>query len=382
VCGPVLELPSAEQVVRFGRFEQALEEREITVDVITLSQPALRQKPERMHAAQCVASHVAGEYYRTVMLCGTLLRRLVCPLGILAICFWFPNAALCETPEKVTVCQLKADPPAYNQKLVEVAGFVTQGFEDFGIDDPTCPTWPYVWLEMGGKVRAGTMYCCGVSPARSRPEELEVEGITIPLVEDDHFREFDRLIHIPPDSMVQATILGRFFAGRKDRLVHPDTWGGYGHLGCCSLLAIQQILSVASHDRVDLDYRASAEQPTEREMSKCGELQDLLPRLPYAETMAAQKAAEESRNNRLFEDPRRVAAAFLSKTTGVEVSSLSGMREEGKAQGRVIYKWRQPQPRTTYVVVVSRPYWLTFYARDASRIAWVVIAAYRLPCKV
>jgi hypothetical protein len=35
--------------------------------------------------------------------------------------------------------------------------------------------------------------------------------------------------------------------------------------------------------------------------------------------------------------------------------------------------------RATYMVVVSRPYELSFYAK-ANRVAWVAIAAYRSSC--
>lgn len=38
-------------------------------------------------------------------------------------------------------------------------------------------------------------------------------------------------------------------------------WGGYGHMGCCSLLAIQEVKSVNPVDRDDLDYGASVDQP-------------------------------------------------------------------------------------------------------------------------
>jgi hypothetical protein len=50
----------------------------------------------------------------------------------------------------VTVCELKANPADYNHKLIEVIGFVSHGFEDFGLFDANCPSWPYVWLEYGG----------------------------------------------------------------------------------------------------------------------------------------------------------------------------------------------------------------------------------------
>jgi hypothetical protein len=207
-----------------------------------------------------------------------------------------------------------------------------------------------------------------------------VEDIEIPLVEDDTFREFDRLIHIPPDSMVHARIVGRFFAGRKDRLIHPDTWGGYGHMGCCSLLAIQQIESVDSRERDDLDYRASPDQPAEKE-AKCG-YQDLVPIEPYAENMSAQNRAEQNGQESAFKDPRGVAEDFLIKTAGIDRMAVTALKEERSAPGRVVYKLRHRVDKTTYIVVVSRPYWLSFYSRDSARVAWVVIAAYKIPCKV
>jgi hypothetical protein len=75
------------------------------------------------------------------------IRPIVVISGLL-ICF---SATLrCEEPVRVTVCELKANPADYNHKLIEVIGFVSHGFEDFGLFDANCPSWPYVWLEYGG----------------------------------------------------------------------------------------------------------------------------------------------------------------------------------------------------------------------------------------
>jgi len=116
-------------------------------------------------------------------------------------------------PLKISVCQLKNDPKAYNQKLVEVTGFVSHGFENFHIFDPACESWPDPWLEYGGTTASGTMYCCGVTAERSRPQPLVVEGITVELVDDARLKEFDKLIRSGTDSVVHTTIVGRFFAG-------------------------------------------------------------------------------------------------------------------------------------------------------------------------
>lgn len=80
----------------------------------------------------------------------------------------------------------------YDQRLVEVTGFVTRGFENFTLFDPACTSSHDVWLEYGGTADG----------RRAKPLTVE------------------------------------------------DTlWGGYGHLGCCSLLAIQQVLSVEPQQR-------------------------------------------------------------------------------------------------------------------------------------
>jgi hypothetical protein len=34
----------------------------------------------------------------------------------------------------------------------------------------------------------------------------------------------------------------------------------------------------------------------------------------------------------------------------------------------------------SYLVVVSRPYLVSFYAKDASKIAWIVVGAYESSC--
>jgi hypothetical protein len=147
-------------------------------------------------------------YKIAVMQC---LRSIIVISGLL-ICF---SATLrCDEPVRVAVCDLKANPAEYNHKLIEVSGFVSHGFEDFGLFDPSCPSWPYVWLEYGGTKKSGTIYCC-VSADRSRPKELAVEGIEVPLTTDEPFGAFDTLIHNPSDTVVRTTLIGRFLQAKK-----------------------------------------------------------------------------------------------------------------------------------------------------------------------
>lgn len=281
-------------------------------------------------------------------------------------------------PEKVTLCQLVKDRAAYNHKLIQVTGFVSHGFEDFTLSDPGCSSRFDIWLEYGGTAASGTMYCCGVTAERSRPKQLVVEHIPIRLVDDAQFREFDKLLQRRPDSVVHATIIGRFFAGEQSQYPNGPSWGGYGHMGCCSLLGIEQVVSVDPQDRDDLDYGASVDQPKLNEegcwtkyLNKDWTGSDLI---------HFQKKADEGERTWSFDDPRRVATGELSRITKRDEKALAGMKETRRAPGRMVYDWRAKAGRSRYMIVVSRPYPLAYYAKDPKRIAWVVTAAYEYGC--
>jgi hypothetical protein len=281
-----------------------------------------------------------------------------------------------DGPLKVSVCKLKADPGAYNHKLVEVTGFVSHGFEDFTLFDPECESWPDVWLEYGGMAKSGTMYCCGVTSARSRPEPLVVEGISVGLVEDERFKQFDKLIG--GDTVVRATMVGRFFSGEMTKAPNGTVWGGYGHFGCCSLLAIQQINSVEAHDSTDLDYGASTDQPN-IEKAGCGYtiLHEIANR---ALSIKAQQRADLGEQDWAFTDPARVATEGLAQLLKLRNPSAIKLTQTGQTRGRIIYWWRPQGQKARYMVVVSRPYLLSFYSKDPKRVAWVLIGAYETFC--
>jgi hypothetical protein len=49
-------------------------------------------------------------------------------------------------------------------------------------------------------------------------------------------------------------------------------------------------------------------------------------------------------------------------------------------QAHEVYEWQAHGNHKNYMAVVSRPYWLSFYARDSHRVAWVAVAAYESSC--
>ncbi|AIF45954.1 hypothetical protein [Dyella japonica] len=161
----------------------------------------------------------------------------------------FPTQGHAEAPVQVSVCQLLEDPGRYNHALVEVTGRAGHGFEDFSLTAGHCADSVHVsgiWLEYGGTHASGTMYCCGVTRIRTRPEALVVEGVTTRLRDDKVFQDFDQIIQKEPYARAQVTVVGRFFSGEPRQFPRGTVWAGYGHMGLFSLLVIEQVLAVSA----------------------------------------------------------------------------------------------------------------------------------------
>ena len=289
-----------------------------------------------------------------------------------------PTTAEPQGPEKVSVCQLKSDPAKYNHKLVEVTGFISHGFEDFGLFEPTCESKGSIWLDYGGTKASNTMYCCDVTPGHTRPQVATVENISIPLIDNDRFKELDGMIRTKYDLIMHATIVGRFYSGERVSYPGGVFWSGYGHMGCCMLLMIQQVLAVDPHDRNDLDYRSSPDQPDIKKVG-CG-YKDLISDETFGDVIKAQREAELSPRGWAFDNPLRVATEILAQETKIDSGLIKGIRQGRQSQGRIIFHWKPGKTNVSYMVVVSRPYVLSFYARDPKRVPWVPIAAYRIGC--
>lgn len=282
------------------------------------------------------------------------------------------------SPEEVTVCQLQTDPAKYNHKLIKITGFISHGFEDFAIFDPECESRQGIWLEYGGTKASNTMYCCGVVPGHSRPENITVENIQVPLVDDDQFKKLELILKKRYDTVMHATIVGRFFSGEKVKYPGGEHWSGYGHAGCCMLLVIQQVMSVDSQNRARLDYGSSADQPN-LEGEGCG-YRILSSDWRFTHAIDLQRKAESGERSWAFDSPLKVATDALSRHTGIAESSIARLKQVRQSEGRIVYEWRPKRSEFTFMVVVARPYALSFYAKNPERVSWVPIAAYKIGC--
>ena len=307
----------------------------------------------------------------------TNLRWLACILLAIA------TVTICGADEPVTVsvCQLKKDPVTYNHKLVEVTGFVTHAARNFTIYDPTCPSWPAIWLEYGGSINSGTVACCKALSDRHRAQPLVIENILLPLTANQLFEDFDKALQPPfrvgqSGAVEHATLIGTFFAGQQMETATERYWGGYGYMGCCSLLTIQEVRDADTQWRSDLDYGESNEK-LDLPDPDCA-LRMLLPDEQNAALIQAQHDADSGTRAWAVTDPARVAADALSRFTKKKPLIAADVKLTRDSTPRKTYQWSSKNK--TYTVVVSRPYWLSYYGRNSRQVAWVAVAAYETSC--
>jgi hypothetical protein len=288
-----------------------------------------------------------------------------------------PNSSLAtqapkETPSKVTVCDLLDHRKEWDHKLVQLSGFASHGFEDSNFSDPACGRYGGLWMEYGGKLRTGTMSTVSnLDRTDSRP--MKVEGINVSLTDDKMFHRFDDFLHSQPSSTVHATVIARFFAGRTEGDANGQM-GGYGHLGCCSLFVIERVLEVDDHRRSGLDYSDTPEQPDASSYES----------LALVSTLAANlrdlHSAEDGERAFAFTDDERVAKEAIAAyppAPKFDAKSLVLKKVSGNAY-RAVYTATLRDSNRRFMVVLSRPYWLSFSAKNPKNVSWVVLAAYEV----
>jgi|SRR5579862_702889 len=310
------------------------------------------------------------------------MKKLATLLFTLLAC-QLPLAAQVDSvveSRNVSFCELSRDPAAYNHQLVRLTGFVTHGFEDFQITEPDCPTQGFsIWLKYGGNAESNTVYCCpGEAGREKRPAPLSVEGVEIPLVEDQTFQQFTDLLKKEGDTTAHATLVGRFFSGERGLVSTSAQWRGFGHMGCCSLLVVEQIESFEPHTRDDLDYTAEAGW-YEDEGCKWGSEQDLRHVSISNWDNGGQQGIEEQEKADAgqawaFSDPQRVAIESLKPLYPGQTPVLHIVK---RTSSRNVFQWRNG--KKSVVVVVTRPYWLSFYAASSS-VAWISTMIKEVEC--
>jgi hypothetical protein len=137
-------------------------------------------------------------------------------------------------------------------------------------------------------------------------------------------------------------------------------------------------VSVDPQTRTDVDYRTAPDQPT---VSKDGCGVKIVLEGASGGKIAAQRQAEAGPRAWSFDDPIRVASDALIGLLKLDPGTAITMAQARKSPGRISYEWKPAGKKDSYTVVVNRPYWLSFYAKDPQKVAWVVMAAYESSCE-
>lgn len=307
----------------------------------------------------------------------------VCVCFALAVCVVFGQTADDDKKttitqfEKVTLCQLAGDRGSFNRKPVELTAFVSHGFEDSLIFESECgERFSGIWMEYGGTASTATMYCCGFTPTPTRPNVLTVEGLKLPLVENDDFKTLNKLLKMDGGRIVRATLRGTFFSGKPDPYGNgkKNSWGGYGHMGCCSLFVIQEVVSVLPQDVKDLDYGSSIDQP-DLTREGCGNYR-IHDGEDWKTLLVQQQNADTGTDTWRYDHPEKVAIEALAELANKPPAKirLAGIKN---VPGRIVYYWR-PHGRkgVRYMVVINRSYSLSLHAKDPAKTIWAVAQLY------
>jgi len=151
-----------------------------------------------------------------------------------------------------SLCEVLKSPKLWDGKQLTLNGSVTLEFENFTIYDSKCHTWPGIWLMFGGDVPTPTKSTWN-DTERPEGKDIKVNGIAYTIVKDAQLAEFRSAITArsgrKPLYRVTATLSGTFLAERASRDL--PNFPGYGHMGCCYLFVIRQVLSVEKKPRAD-----------------------------------------------------------------------------------------------------------------------------------
>jgi hypothetical protein len=238
------------------------------------------------------------------------------------------SVACAQNDADVSLCDLAKNPKTFDGKAVRVRGTLQVSFEDFTISTKECDTEQGVWVAFGGDV-PGVVASTINDNLRKTGVNLTVDGVSYGIKKDENLHKLYALIASrhgdEPVYRVTATLTGVFLAGTERKLGDGRTdFGGYGHLGCCSLLVITQVTEVASAPPAALDLDGVVEAPDGQPQSGFTVFDDVLggwPPLRQETTTDNKGRFHFSNSGQLLrlEDPRYRPVALAIEPGGAPV---------------------------------------------------------------
>jgi hypothetical protein len=276
-----------------------------------------------------------------------------------------------ERPFDTTTCGLLLHPDKYDGGLVSVDGFVTVGPDEFMLHDASCgDASGKVWLQFAGDIPSpgGGGVSRGVS---GKPRT--VEGLQLPLNKDRDFDAMEKLLQEAQKSgktkMLRATLIGKYFPGKPTKTVTGEEMrSGYGRVGCCSLLMIQEVVKVDSGLEEPVDF--SPVSNIAPRMLRKGCTVTNVPLAPHEDEDQLERKSLEDEYQYLH-DPKKVAARAVAVQAGLDADEVERhLQSESATQSVASYLWNSIDGTLSFHVVVNKPYWLLQTAASGDAVVW------------
>jgi hypothetical protein len=287
-----------------------------------------------------------------------------------------------ERPFDTTACALTQHPDRYNEGLVSVEGLITVGPEEFMLHDANCgDEHGKIWLEFGGGVESP-----GGSPAahstKNRPKTFE--SLQLPLNQDRDFNALQKLLQDAQKSgktkMLHATLIGKYFAGKPTPTVTGVIRAGYGRLGCCSLLIIEEVGTVEPDIEEPVDFSPVSKVGPKTLAKGCTIVELTVPPREDEDQLERKSLKDEYQ---YLHDPKKVAARAISVQDPTSAEDIEKqLQTDSPTSSLASYTWASTSAdaTTSYHIVVNRPYWLLGTAISGDAVIWVPKSITKTEC--
>jgi hypothetical protein len=239
------------------------------------------------------------------------------------------NLAFAQAPLETSLCAVSKDPKAFDGKNIRVKGTFHVSFESFTVFAKGCEAKSAVWVAFGGDV-PGIVTSLANDNVRRPGVDVTVDGAPYGIKKDDNFRRLYALLAARhgEEAMyrVTATVTGVFLSGDEQKGGDGKArFGGYGHLGCCSLLVIQEVGGASSVPSATMEAHGVVLDPKGKPLAGFKVFDDVLGGLPpqRQESVTDEHGQFRFTNSGQllrFEDPQYRPVALPIEPGGAAVS--------------------------------------------------------------
>jgi hypothetical protein len=196
------------------------------------------------------------------------MKRILLFVGLMS-CLMIPASLSAQIVDS-TVCDILANPPSFDGKVVRIKGVVIAGFEEFAIKGSGCNQMVNaIWLAYpeGTKGKAGPAAFLRLQLGKNHPAAVtNASRAPVTLDKNKDFKDFDNLLSTSAKTngmclgcvkfTVTATLVGRLDGTKDTGLIRDSSGkvtglGGFGNLNRYNARLVLQSVSEISSQEID-----------------------------------------------------------------------------------------------------------------------------------